>query len=223
MKHTRRSLLSALPLLLGFVIPAPGQTVSSPAPGARIRNHFDFDEPLRAPAFFDFVVLGGSGRASWRVLIATNPPSTPNQVTQVVATRPADSIAVAVRRSAPFQDGSWSLALEQGSGRGGIVFRMAGEKDFRALLVDLKTGEASLTAYQDGRPRELARGKAELKNQWGVLSITARGPQISAEWDGHSLMEAGDPHPTAGTCGMATAGPGRVSFDEFILEPAGNR
>lgn len=223
MRVARGILLAALPVVAGLIAGASAQTVLEPTPGGTIRNDFDFDQIAAAPAFFDFVALAAPGRADWRVLVGANPPSTPNEVTQVVETRPADSIAVAVRRDALFQDGSWSLALEKGSGRGGIVFRLAGEKDFEALLVNLKTGEASLTQYRDGRPMELARGKARLENEWGILSITAKGPSISARFDGRPLLEASDPHPAAGRCGMATAGPGRVSFDEFILEPLASR
>jgi hypothetical protein len=186
----------------------------------KLRNHFDADGLLREPAFFDFLVLGPPGEAEWKVLGAYNPPSAPNQVSQVMPARPADSIAVAFRRNISYRDGAWSLALRQGSGRGGIVFRMAGEGDFLVLLVDLATGEARLSSYRKGRATELAKGTRKPKNEWCVLKILAAGPRVTAEWDGESLLEAVDPNPAAGRSGMATAGPGVVSFDEFVLEPA---
>ena len=186
----------------------------------KLRNHFDADGLLREPAFFDFLVLGPPGEAEWKVLGAYNPPSAPNQVSQVMPARPADSIAVACRRNVSYRDGAWSLALRQGSGRGGIVFRMTGEGDFLVLLVDLGTGEARLTSYRKGRATDLAKATVKLKNEWGVLKISGAGPRVSAEWDGEAMLEATDPNPTAGRSGMATSGPGVVSFDEFILDPA---
>jgi hypothetical protein len=136
--------------------------------------------------------------------------------------RPADSIAVAIRRNSSFRDGAWSLALHRGSGRGGIVFRMTGEGDFLALLVDLATGEAHLTSWRKGRATELAKGTVKLKNEWDILKISASGPKVSAEMDGEPLLSATDASPAAGRSGMPTAGPGVVSFDEFVLDPAGN-
>jgi hypothetical protein len=97
---------------------------------------------------------------------------------------------------------------------------MAGEGDFLVLLVDLANGEARLSCYRKGRAADLAKGALKGRNEWGVLKITAAGPRISAEWDGKPLLEATDPNPAAGRSGMATAGPGVVSFDEFILDPA---
>jgi hypothetical protein len=186
----------------------------------KLRNHFDSDALLREPAFFDFVALGSPGSAQWRVVSGFNPPSAPNHVTQTVATRPDDSIAAALRRNSLFRDGAWSLAMRRGEGRGGIVLRMASEKDFLLLLVDLASGDARLSAYRNGRPTELAKATAKIRGEWGVLKISAAGPRISAEWDDKPLLEAVDPNPAAGRSGMATAGPGLVSFDEFVLEPA---
>ena len=120
----------------------------------------------------------------------------------------------------PFRDGGLSLALRRGEGRGGIVLRMAGEKDFLVLLVDLATGDARLSAYRGGRATELAKGTAKIASEWGVLKISAAGSKISAEWDDKPLLQAVDPNPAAGRSGMATAGPGLVSFDEFVLDPA---
>ena len=190
------------------------------ASAQKIRNHFDADAPLREPAFFDFLVLGAPGEAEWKVVAGHNPPSAPNHVSQIITERPPDSIAVAVRRNSTYRDGTWSLALQRAGGRGGIVFRMTSEKDFDVLLVDLASGDARLALYRNGRATEIAKGKAKLANEWGTLAIRAAGPKISAEWDGKPLLEASDPNPSAGRAGMATSGPGVVSFDEFVLEPA---
>ncbi len=186
----------------------------------KLRNHFDADAPLGEPAFFDFLVLGAPGEAQWKVVAGHNPPSAPNHVSQIITERPPDSIAVAVRRNSAFRDGVWSLALKRAEGRGGIVFRMTSEKNFDVLLVDLASGDARLAFYRNGHATEMARGTAKLANEWGTLAIRAAGPKISAEWDGKPLLEASDPNPAAGRSGMATAGPGVASFDEFVLDPA---
>lgn len=218
MNHNRmRSDLSWALLLLFAAAAAGAQNAASPQ---KLRNHFDSDALLREPAFFDFVVLGAPGTAQWKVVSGFNPPSTPNHVTQTLAARPSDSIAVAVRRNAVFRDGVWSLGLRRGEGHGGIVLRMAGEKDFLVLLVDLTTGEARLSAYREGRATELAKAAAKIASEWGALKISAAGPKITAEWDDKPLLQAVDPNPAAGRSGMATAGPGLVSFDEFVLEPS---
>jgi hypothetical protein len=188
----------------------------------KLRNHFDSDGLLREPAFFDFLVLGPPGEAEWKVVGGYNPPSAPNHVSQVMPYRPADSIAAAIRRNSTFRDGTWSVAMRQGNGRGGIVFRMTGEGDFLVLLVDLATGETRLSSYRNGRSTDLARGavKGRDRDEWNVLKVIAAGPRISAQWQGKALLEATDPNPAAGRSAMAAAGPGVVSFDEFILDPA---
>jgi hypothetical protein len=61
--------------------------------------------------------------------------------------------------------------------------------------------------------------KGRDNSEWNVLMISATGPRISAQWQGKLLLEATDPNPVAGRSAMATAGPGVVSFDEFILDP----
>ena len=203
-----------------FLLCAAAAGAQNAATAEKLRNHFDSDALLREPAFFDFVALGSPGLAQWKVVSGFNPPSAPNHVTQTVATRPDDSIAAALRRNSLFRDGAWSLAMRRGEGRGGIVLRMAGEKDFLVLLVDLASGDARLSAYRNGRPTELAKATAKIGSEWGVLKISAAGPKISAEWDDKPLLQAVDPNPAAGRSGMATAGPGFVSFDEFVLEPA---
>lgn len=195
--------------------------LAASAAGAQaLRNHFESDGLGRAPAFFDFVVLGAPGDAAWRVTGGHNPPSAPNFAAQIVDPRPKDSIAAALRRNSLYRDGNWSVALLRGSGQGGMVFRMADEKNFLALLVDVTTQQATLFSYRDGARKELAKAKAPIVNEWSILAITAAGPKISATWDGKPLLEASDPNPVAGRSGMATAGPGIASFDEFILEPA---
>ena len=205
-------------LLLAVNFSAPAQQS-----GGVIRNHFDSDANLRAPGYFDFAVLGAPGPADWVVLADFNTPSAPNQVTQTKQDRPADSIAVAIRRSASFVDGRLSIAMKRASGRGGILFRMVSEKDFLVLLVANGSGDARLLSYRGGKPTELARGQAELNAEWGVLEISAAGSEVRATWAGKPLLTARDPAPAAGRAGMATAGPGPASFDEFILEPASEK
>ncbi len=219
----RKTMTGHRPLMLLFLLGAGAALAQAPAGDQKLRNHFDFDALLREPAFFDFIVLGAPGPAQWRVVSGFNPPSAPNHVTQTLATRPAESIAVALRRNALFRDGELSLALRRGEGRGGIALRMAREKDFLVLLLDLATGDARLSSYSGGKAAELAKGSAKMASEWGVLLISAAGPKISAEWDGKPLLQAADPSPAAGRCGMATAGPGIVSFDEFVLDPKEDR
>jgi hypothetical protein len=190
------------------------------ARGQVLRNHFESDGLGRPPAFFDFVVLGAPGPAAWRVTGGHNPPSAPNFAAQIVDSRPKDSIAAALRRNSSYRDGNWSIALLTVSGQGGIVFRMADEKNFLVLLVDVGSGEATLASYRNGARQELAKGKAKIANEWGLLKISASGPKITATWDSKPLLEATDPAPASGRAGMATAGHGIVSFDEFLLEPA---
>lgn len=192
---------------------------ASPASAEKVRNHFDSDAPLRPPAFFEFVVLGEPGRAEWMVLTDFNPPSAPSQVTQTVLRRPVDSIAAALRSGLNFRDGRLSVGLRKGSGTGGLVFRMSGEKDFLTLLVDLATGESRLSSSRGGTVSELARGTAPLDQTWGILSITADGPKVSARWNEKPLLQATDPRLAEGRTGLATSGPGTVAFDEFVIEP----
>jgi hypothetical protein len=194
---------------------------AAPARGEKIRTHFDADSAGRPPAFFDLVVWGTPGNAQWLVLGETNPPSTPNKVIQTIATRPTGSLAVALRRTYAFQDGNVSVGVRKGSsGRAGIVFRAAGEKDFLLLLIDVANGEARLTSWRDGKETELARGNASVDREWGTLSITASGPSLSARWNGKPLLTAADPHPAGGRVGLATLGPGQTSFDELVFDAA---
>ena len=220
-----RSRVPRATALSALILAAALSAATAAAQGSEtaIRNHFDSDAQMRAPGFFDFAVLGAAGRADWVVLADFNPPSAPNQVTQTIQDRPADSIAVALRRSASFADGRLSIALKRGGGRGGIVFRMASEKDFLVLLVDCASGDARLVSYRGGKPTELAKGQSQFAVEWCVLEISAVGPDVRATWVGKPLLVAKDPAPAAGRAGMATAGSGPVSFDEFILEPASEK
>ena len=206
-----------LALLTAFLV-ASWAAAQSAAP-QRIRNHFDSDAHLSPPAFFELVVLGAPAAADWKVVAGRNPYSSPNELMQVVEGRPSDSIAVAVRRNAVFRDGTWSVAIEKGSGRAGLVFRMVDPKNFCVLLIDLPTGDARLIDYEGGKAKELASGRANTANPWGILSITAQGKKIRATWDEKPLLEATTANPAAGGAGVATAGPGIVAFDEFVLDP----
>lgn len=189
----------------------------------KLRNHFDSDAQMRAPAYFDFKVLIAPGEADWIVTSEQNPPSAPNIVAQTFADRSKDSIAVAVRRNVVLRDGRLSIAMRRNGGRGGILFRMTGEKDFLVLLVDSFSGDSQLISYRGGKPTEIARGQAVFEQDWGVLDIDAKGADIKARWggkDGKLLFSAKDPAPASGRAGMATAGPGNAAFDEFLIEPA---
>jgi hypothetical protein len=87
-------------------------------------------------------------------------------------------------------------------------------------LVDVGSGDARLWSYRGGKGTELEHGKAELAQEWGFLSVTASGPTVAARWNDKPLLKASDPHPIAGRVGLATMGPGAVSFDEFVFEAA---
>lgn len=185
----------------------------------KLRAHFDFDALLGQPAYFDFVVLGEPGPARWIVVADDTAPSPPKAAFQVFDSRPEGSIAAALRRKASLRDGRWAVSLKRLSARGGLVFRLADDRDFLALLVDCGTGEARLLDYRGGRASELAAGRATFDTGWGRLEVVGDGPKISATWDGRPLLEAVDPHPVSGRAGMATAGPGSASFDELVIDP----
>jgi hypothetical protein len=190
------------------------------ARGEKVRAHFDSDSAGRPPGFFEGVVWGAPGDAEWRVLADFNPPSTPNKLLQTLSTRPAGSIAVALRRNYSFRDGEVSVSLRKGAGQAGIALRAAGDKDFLILFVDVASGDSRLWSYRGGKATELARGKAEIAQEWGTLSVSASGPAISARWNAKPLLSGTDDHPVVGRFGLATTGPGAVSFDEFVFEPA---
>jgi hypothetical protein len=202
-----------------FFLLACGLALAAPAALAEMwRNHFDADAISRSPAFFDFQVLGAPGTARWMVLNDVNPPSAPNQLTQVVANRPDGSIGAALRRTVAMADGKLSVALKKVPAREGLVFRMTDEKNFLVLLLDGKSGETRLIAYRNGMPTELARGEAAIDREWGVLVVSLAGPAISASWNEKELLRVTDAHPASGRVGLATAGPGRASFDEFVID-----
>src|SRR5580765_5813845 len=145
----------AAALAVGLLLPG----TSASASPEKSRNHFDSDAPMRAPGFFDFVVLGSPGEAQWRTVTEFNPPSAPNGVSQVFEQRPSQSIAAAVRRNVTLKDGTVSLGIKRVAGQGGVGVRLADEKNFIALLIDPVSGEARLMDYRQGRATELARGK----------------------------------------------------------------
>jgi hypothetical protein len=188
--------------------------------GEGVRNHFDTDTAGRPPGFFDLVVLGAPGPARWLILTDLNPPSAPNKLTQVNQGRPADSIAAAIRRSYVLQDGTVSTFVKRGSGLEGLILRMADEKNFLVLLVDPGSGDAVLSAYRDGKPTELGRGRAKMERGWEKFSVVAAGPALTVLFNDEKLFEAKDPKPATGKTGLAAAGPGEASFDEFVIESA---
>lgn len=200
-----------LPALL--VLSAP------PALAEKVRNHFDSDSVMRPPGFFDLTVLGAPGPARWLILTDLNPPSAPNRLVQVETSRPADSIAAALRRNYTFQDGTVSTFVKQGSGRGGLILRMKNEKNFLVLLID-PSGDVVLSSYRDGAAKELGRGRAVIARPWEKLSATAAGLDVSVFFNDQKLFDARDPMPVSGRTGLASAGPGQASFDEFIIETA---
>jgi len=208
------------PKKAGFALALGALLMVASARAERIRHHFDSDSAGRPPGFFDAVVWGSPGEADWKVLGDTNPPSTPNKLLQTVDNRPPGSIAVALRRSYVFQDGTVSVGLRTGAGLAGIVLRAAGEKDFLVLFLDTASGDARLSSYRGGKSIELARGKAEIDQEWGKLVVSASGPQASARWNDKPLLAATDPYPGPGRVGLATTGPGTASFDELVFEPA---
>jgi hypothetical protein len=208
------------PKKAAFALALGALLLAGSARAERVRHHFDSDSAGRPPGFFDTVVWGLPGEADWKVLADMNPPSTPNKLLQTIANRPVGSIAVALRRSYAFENGNVSVALRKGAGLAGIVLRAAGEKDFLVLFLDVANGDARLSSYREGKATELARGKAEIDQEWGRLSVSASGPDVSARWNDKPLLTAKDPHPEAGRVGLATAGPGSTSFDEFVFEPA---
>jgi hypothetical protein len=204
-------LLAALALLA-----AP----AAPLSAEKIRNHFDSDSIMRAPGFFDFVVLGPPGPAKWLVLSDRNPPSAPACAVQVEAARADASIAAALRRTYAYKDGVSSAFVKTGGSRVGIVVRFVDDKNYLVLLVDGKTGDALLTSVRDGKPDVIGRGKAVFTEQWQKLTIDASGPTVKASVGDVPLLSGTDPNPAAGRVGMAVAGPGEGRFDELILDSA---
>ncbi|HTY40254.1 MAG TPA: hypothetical protein VMH79_00125 [Thermoanaerobaculia bacterium] len=205
------------PALRLFVLAAA--VLAAPAlPAETIRNHFDADLVTRAPGFFDVAVLGAPGPARWLVLVDLNPPSAPNKLSQVETQRPVDSIAAAIRRTYAFQDGTVSTWTKRGGSRAGLLLRFQDDRNFVVLLVDTTGGEVVLTSYRDGKATELGRGRVSFEREWEKFAVVANGPALTALFDGQKLFEARDPNPASGRTGLAAAGPGDASFDEFVLE-----
>ena len=182
------------------------------------RNHFDVDGLSRPPAFFDFVVLGNPGKAAWAVLADENPPSPPNKVFQAVGDRPEGSVAAALRRNVSLQDGRVTVFVKRTAARGGLVLRLTPAKDCLLLLVDADTGKARLSSFRGGKATELASGQGAVNRAWGKLGVVLSGAEVRATWNDAPLFSAADPAPAAGRVGIATEGPGRASFDEFVID-----
>ena len=197
-----------------------GVLVSSGVSRAEIiRNHFDTDAMMRAPGFFELMVLGPNpSPARWLVLADPNPVSAPNRLAQVEAKRDGESIAAAVRRTYAFEDGSVTTYLRQNGSRAGLLLRMADEKNFVVLLVDTTTGDAVLSSWRDGKGTPLGRGQAHFARNWEKFGVVAKGGSLTVTLDDQKLFEATDPHPVSGRTGLVAAGPGEASFDEFVLE-----
>ena len=200
------------------MIPVLLAALAGPLAAEKIRNHFDADAPMREPGFFDFAVLGAGGRSRWMVMADPNPPSAPNRVVQTVLERSPESLAAALRRGYLLRDGRVTVSIRREPVRAGLVFRMRGEKDFLALLLEQPSGDARLTAYRDGKPTELARGLAVPTRPWSTLSVELKGNSITASLDGANVLEGVDPDPAEGRAGFVQAGPGAASFDEFVIE-----
>jgi hypothetical protein len=116
------------------------------------------------------------------------------------------------------RDGKLAAALKKLPAWEGLVFRMSSDKDFLVLLVNGQSGESRLTAYRDGTPKELGRGRAVIDRDWGNLLVVLAGQKITATFNQKSLLQATDPHPASGRAGLATEGPGIASFDEFVID-----
>ncbi len=195
---------------------------AAPAPGETIRNDFDSDALMRPPGFFDFVVLG-SAPAKWLVLTDPNPPSVPYRLVQVETKRPDDGIAIAVRRNYAFEDGSVTTFVKRGGSRAGWSCAWRGEKDFVALLLDTRTGDAR-AARDSRRPDDGARAReSRLRSGLGKARRRGFGSFLEGVLRDRPLFEATDPKPVAGKTGLAAAGPGEASFDVFVLEFVGPR
>jgi len=210
----------ALVFLLAVASLAAARPARAADPPEKNRNHFDADAPFREPAFFDFVVLGEPGPAAWRVVTEFNPPSAPNGVSQINLRRPPNSIGAAIRRNVILRDGSVSVGIKKQAGQAGLVLRVVDEKNYVALLVDPVGGGARLFQAEKGVVREIAHGKISEDHEWGFLAVTLAGPKLSATFDGAPVLEATVPA-VAGRVGLATAGPGLMTFDELVIDPAG--
>ena len=194
--------------------------LAAAARAERLRSHFDSDALNRPPGFFDFTVLAAPAQARWIVVNDDTAPSPPQAAAQVIDSRPDGSIAAALRHNSVGRDGTWSVMIKRGTARSGLVLRMVDERNFVVLLVDCGTGDARLISYRDGKPGELASGRGAFNTGWARLTVSGRGPALSATFDDKPLLQATDPNPASGRAGMATTGAGPASFDEFVADPA---
>src|SRR5262245_16948071 len=216
MKSTRRFVSTCALLATLFLALS-----SADAPAEDIRNHFDSDSILRPPGYFDLIVLGAPGKSRWLVLTDMTPPSAPNRLVQTETQRPDDSIPAAVRRTYTFQDGTATTMIKKGgTGKAGLLLRMADEKDYLLLLVDTATGDLALSSTVGGKSTELGKGKITFERLWEKFGVTAAGPSLTVPFNEPKVFQASDPKPASGRVGVAAAGPGEVSFDELILAPA---
>jgi len=211
--NSQGRLPSAYLVLAALALPA------ATAPAEQVRSHFDSDAIMRVPGFFDLVELGSPGRTRWLILTDPNPPSAPYRLAQTETNRPADSIAAALRRGVTLQDGSASTFVKQGPSRAGLLLRMADQKNFLLLLVDTASGDVVLSSYRQGQASELGRGHGAFARGWEKIGVTLAGPAVTVSFNGQKLFDATDPGPVSGRIGVATAGPGEASFDEFLIEP----
>jgi hypothetical protein len=191
---------------------------ASPLSAEQVRNHFDSDSIMRAPGFFDFVVLGAPAPARWLVLSDKNPPSAPAVAVQVESGRPDASVAAAVRRTYAYRDGTTSEFFKSGGSQAGLLVRYVDDKNYLLLLVDGRSGETVLTSVRDGKSDVLGRGKASFTEAWQKLTLQASGPAIQVSVGDAPVLQGTDPHPAAGRVGMAAAGPGEARFDELLLD-----
>ena len=89
--------------------------------------------------------------------------------------------------------------------------------------VAMNEREKSLHGREEALQHESARITEErsiLEHEWEKLSVTSAGPSLSVSTGDRELFDAADPHPVAGGTGLAAAGPGEASFDEFVIDPA---
>jgi hypothetical protein len=137
-----------------------------------------------------------------------------------VPNRPKESIAAALRRNVDFAMGPGrdDDASRAGTWRDRLSNGRRTEFPWRCS-VNLGVRRARLLPYGKGVPTELGSAKGVLDREWCLLQVVAKGPHIVARFNERPLIEAVDPSPTSGRAGIATAGPGLASFDEFITDP----
>jgi hypothetical protein len=50
--------------------------------------------------------------------------------------------------------------------------------------------------------------------------VTLAGPKVTATWNGRPVLETSGAPSVEGRTGLATAGPGLMTLDELVIEPA---